>query len=126
MYPTELKYTKEHEWARADGDIVTIGITYYAQDELGDIVYVELPEVGAEIEQLTEYGVVESVKTVSQLYAPVTGKVIEVNKNLIKNSSLINDSPYEDGWMIKIEASDTNEIDDLLTVDEYQKLLEEQ
>lgn len=124
MYPSDLKYTREHEWARIEGDIATVGITNYAQEELGDIVYVDLPKEDVDIHQMNEFGVVESVKTVSQLYAPLSGKIIETNKKLSENAALINSSPYEDGWIAKIRIKDKSEIDELMTADEYKHQLE--
>jgi len=124
MYPSDLKYTKEHEWARIDKDVVTVGITDYAQEELGDIVYVELPKEGTDLGQMKEFGVVESVKTVSQLYSPVNGRVIETNKTLADNAGLINTNPYDDGWIAKIKLNNKKEIDELMTSEQYQRYLE--
>lgn len=124
--PEELKYTKEHEWALVEGNIVTVGITDYAQDSLGDIVYLELPEEGAEVESHEPFGVIESVKAVSDLYAPVTGRVIEVNKDLLDQPEVINEDPYGEGWMIKIEMDDPSELDELLTAEEYRQFIEEE
>lgn len=123
-FPTDLRYTKDHEWVRIEGDHAVVGITDYAQDELGDIVFVELPEVGSAIEQLEELGVVESVKTVSTVYAPLSGEVVEINEDLLDAPGTINDRPYEDGWLVRINMSDLNEVDDLLTSEEYQEHLE--
>jgi glycine cleavage system H protein len=117
--PQHLKYTEEHEWARVEGNRVTIGITDFAQHELGDIVFVELPEVGATVESGEPFGSVESVKTVSELYAPVSGKVVEVNEALIDAPEKVNESPYEDGWMIVVEMSDPSELDRLWTAEKY-------
>ena len=107
--PAELCYTKEHEWARMEGDLCVIGITDYAQGELGDIVYVELPQPGDHVEMMGEFGVVESVKTASDLYAPITGEVVEVNEELADNPELVNDSPYADGWMLKLRPTNLDE-----------------
>jgi len=123
MYPEDLKYTREHEWARVEGKVATVGITYHAQDKLGDIVFVELPDKGAELKQAAEFGVVESVKTVSNLYSPLSGKVAEVNKTLLKSPELINEDPYGKGWIIKIKVSDEKEIEKLLSPEEYQELI---
>lgn len=123
-YPKDLKYTEDHEWTKIDGDIATVGITAHAADELGEIVFVELPEVGSEIAQMNEFGSVESVKTLSSLYLPVSGTVVEINKELEGNPSAINDSPYDEGWLVKVQISDKNETDDLLTNEEYQNFLE--
>ncbi|MDD4178807.1 MAG: glycine cleavage system protein GcvH [Candidatus Margulisbacteria bacterium] len=122
-YPDNLKYSKEHEWAKLDGKIATIGITHYAQDSLGDVVYVEMPAVGKEFKAMQEFGVVESVKSVSSLYCPVSGKVLERNENLDKKPELVNTSPYDAGWIIKVELSDPSELNNLLSSADYQKLL---
>ncbi len=121
--PAELKYTKEHEWVKIDGDEATIGITDHAQSELGDVVFVEMPELGREISQMEEFGVVESVKTVSNLYSPLSGKVIAVNEDLDNNAELINKDPYSKGWIIKIEVSDLTETKKLLSAADYQKVV---
>lgn len=123
--PEDLKYSKEHEWVRQEGNKVYIGITDFAQSELGDIVFVELPEEGDEVEANESFGSVESVKTVSELYSPVSGTVVEVNEDLEDNPEYVNDSPYEDAWMIVVEISDESELDDLLTADEYKAFVEE-
>ncbi len=125
-FPKELQYSKEHEWAKAEGSIVTVGITDYAQDSLGDVVYVELPSEGSTVTKDETFGVVESVKAVSDLYSPVTGKVIEVNDALIDSPEVINDDPYGDAWMIKVEVANTSEIKELLTADEYKQFVEEE
>ena len=117
--PTDLLYSKEHEWVRREGSDVRIGITDFAQDELGDIVFVELPEVGDTIEVNEPFGSVESVKTVSELYAPISGTVVEVNEGLEDNPEYVNESPYEQAWMIVVEPSDDEELDDLLSSEEY-------
>jgi glycine cleavage system H protein len=125
-FPEELKYTEEHEWVMIEEEIVTIGITDFAQDSLGDIVFVELPDVGAILEAGKPFGVVESVKAVSDIYAPVSGEVVEINEELVGAPEVINTSPYEDGWMIKVKVSDTAQLDDLLDADEYQDFIEEE
>ena len=102
MDPNDRKYSKEHEWARVDGDLAVVGITDYAQDQLGDVVYVELPKVGSRVEQFKPFGVIESVKTASDLYAPLSGEIVEVNQSVVDEPAQVNDSPYEDGWLIKI------------------------
>ncbi|OGB89002.1 glycine cleavage system protein H [candidate division WOR-1 bacterium RIFCSPHIGHO2_01_FULL_53_15] len=122
-YPAELKYSKEHEWIRVDGKVATIGITFHAQDALGDVVYVEMPSLGKELAARQEFGVVESVKSVSSLFCPVSGKVIERNAELEKRPELINSSPYESGWIIKVEMSDPAELNKLLSAADYQKTL---
>jgi glycine cleavage system H protein len=124
--PKELKYTKEHEWVRVDGDSVVVGITDHAQDSLGDIVYVELPEEGASVAKDEPFGVVESVKAVSDLYAPVTGSVTEVNDAIVDSPEVINEDPYGEAWMIRIEPSSADELDDLLSAEDYEKYLEEE
>lgn len=124
-FPEKLLYTAEHEWVRVKGDMAVVGITEHAQSELGDIVFVELPEVETDLEQGREFGVVESVKTVSNLYVPVTGVVKKINKKLADNPELVNSEPYEDGWMIEIEMADKNELDDLLSAEEYKEQLQE-
>ncbi|GMB09052.1 glycine cleavage system H protein [Thermolongibacillus altinsuensis] len=124
--PKELRYSEEHEWVRVEGDKVRIGITDFAQSELGDIVFVELPEVGAEITANEPFGSVESVKTVSELYAPVSGKVVEVNEALNDNPEFVNESPYEKAWMIVVEPSDLSEVDNLLTAEQYEQMINEE
>ena len=123
IFPDELKYTKEHEWVRIDGGIGTIGITDYAQGELGDVVFVELPAVGKHIEQGESFGTVEAVKAVSDLYAPLSGEVTEVNKALESSSELVNKEPYTSGWMIKIKIKDTKELASLLDAAKYRALV---
>lgn len=117
--PTELKYSKSHEWVRVDGDIATIGITDHAQEELGDVVYVELPEAGRILSYDDIFGTVESVKAVSELYSPISGEVLEVNDTLSGSEAILNESPYENGWMIKVRLKDAAEIEALLTADGY-------
>jgi len=123
--PKELLYSEEHEWVKKEDDKVRIGITDFAQSELGDIVFVELPEVGEELEADEPFGSVESVKTVSELYAPVSGKVVEVNEELEDSPEFVNESPYEKAWMIVVEVSDESEMDDLLSGEEYKEFVEE-
>ncbi|WP_047983701.1 glycine cleavage system protein GcvH [Ornithinibacillus californiensis] len=123
--PNELLYSKEHEWVKKEGNTVRVGITEFAQDELGDIVFVELPEVGDEITLDGPFGSVESVKTVSELYAPVSGKVVEVNAELEDSPELVNESPYENAWMIVVELSDDSELDNLLSPEAYKELIEQ-
>lgn len=117
--PAQLKYSEEHEWARVEGNRAVIGITDFAQGELGDIVFVELPEVGDTVEFGEPFGSVESVKTVSELYAPVNGKVVKVNEELVDSPEKVNEAPYGDGWMIVVELSDTSELDQLWTAEKY-------
>ncbi|USG66747.1 glycine cleavage system protein GcvH [Brevibacillus ruminantium] len=124
-FPKHLRYSEEHEWVRVDGNKVHIGITSFAQSELGDIVFVELPEVGSTITQDEPFGSVESVKTVSELYAPVSGKVVEVNGELESAPELVNSSPYEQAWMIVVELSDESELDKLMDADKYEAMVKE-
>ncbi|GAA3402775.1 glycine cleavage system protein GcvH [Paenibacillus hodogayensis] len=119
--PAELKYSEEHEWARTEGSRVTIGITDFAQSELGDIVFVELPKAGDTVEYGEPFGSVESVKTVSELYSPVTGKVVEVNGGLEDSPEHVNKSPYGEGWMIVVELDDAAELDKLWSADKYKE-----
>ena len=119
-FPANLRYTKEHEWARQEGNRVVVGITDYAQKELGDVVFVELPEVGTTIEAMGTFGVVESVKAVSDLYAPVSGTIVEANTILEDQPELVNASPYGQGWMVVIEVTHLEELQQLLTSTEYQ------
>jgi glycine cleavage system H protein len=118
-YPDDLSYSKEHEWVRQEGSRATIGITSFAADELGDIVFVELPEVGASLSQFGTFGVVESVKAVSDLYAPVSGEVVEVNEALRDAPELLNSDPFGEGWIAKVEMVDRSELDALLDADAY-------
>ncbi|TKI59005.1 glycine cleavage system protein GcvH [Brevibacillus antibioticus] len=124
-FPKNLRYSEEHEWVRVEGNKAYIGITSFAQAELGDIVFVELPEVGATIQQDEPFGSVESVKTVSELYAPVTGKVVEVNGELEDAPELVNSSPYEQAWMIVVELSDAAGLDKLMDADKYEAMVKE-
>ncbi|MBM7096977.1 MULTISPECIES: glycine cleavage system protein GcvH [Alteribacter] len=124
--PKEFKYSEEHEWVKDEGDKVRIGITDFAQSELGDIVFVELPEVGDEVEADEPFGSVESVKTVSELYAPVSGKVVEVNEELDDSPEFVNESPYEKAWMIVVEPSDASEKDKLMTAEQYEEMISEE
>lgn len=125
-FPEGLKYTKEHEWVLVEDRTATIGITEYAQQELGDIVYVELPEVGEKIVKDDPFGAVESVKAVSDIYAPVSGTVIEVNDTLPDSPETINDDAYGDGWMIKVEMSDADDLKDLMSAEEYAEYVDQQ
>jgi glycine cleavage system H protein len=123
MVPTDLRYTKDHEWVRTDGDEATIGITKYAADQLGDIVFVELPASGTSIEQFATFGVVESVKAVSDLFAPVSGEVTAANDDLTGKPEVVNSDPYGDGWMLRVRVADTSQLDDLLDADAYDALI---
>ncbi|HEU4964691.1 MAG TPA: glycine cleavage system protein GcvH [Bacilli bacterium] len=121
--PNDLKYSKEHEWVRVEGNRAYIGITDFAQSELGDIVFVELPEVGEELKVDATFGTVESVKTVSDLFAPISGKIVEVNGELVDAPEKVNEAPYEGGWMLVVELSDASELDNLLSADDYTALI---
>jgi len=123
--PEEFYYTKDHEWAQVDENIVSIGITEFAQEQLGEVVYVELPEEGAKVNQGESFGVIESVKAASDLYAPVSGTVIEVNTGLIEDPSSLNDDPMNDGWLIRIEMDSEKELANLIRVVDYRKLISE-
>ena len=125
MVPADLRYTKEHEWVRVSGDEATIGITQYAADQLGDVVFVELPETGRTLQQFATFGVVESVKAVSDLYAPVSGEVVEVNGELGGNPELVNSDPFGAGWMIKVRLGDAGQVGELLDAAGYEKLTSE-
>jgi glycine cleavage system H protein len=117
--PVDRRYTTEHEWIKAEGEHYVVGITAFAQDQLGDIVYVELPKVGDQFEAGKAFGVIESVKTASDLYAPVSGEVVEVNGDLVDQPQSVNDDPYERGWMVKIRTADASQVDQLLTAEQY-------
>jgi glycine cleavage system H protein len=125
-FPEDLRYTREHEWARRKGKNIVVGITDFAQDQLGDVVYVELPDVGDPVKKGESFGVVESTKAVSELFSPVSGKVVEVNDPLSDAPETINDDPYEEGWMIVIEPADAKEIDALMDAKAYRTFVEEQ
>jgi len=125
-FPEDLKYSKQHEWVLVEGNVATIGITDFAQDQLGDIVFVELPAVGDKVSKEDAFGVVESVKAVSDVYAPLTGKVLEINDDLPDNPEILNEDPYGDGWIIKIEMTDPDEIEDLLSSEEYEEYVAEE
>ena len=117
--PDDLGYLESHEWARRNGDTVRVGITDFAQDELGDVVFVELPDVGDDLDAEAQFGVIESIKAVSDLYAPVGGEVTAVNEELFSAPELVNDDPYGDGWMLELELDDESDFDDLLSAEEY-------
>jgi glycine cleavage system H protein len=125
MYPDELKYTPEHEWARVEGNRATVGITHYAQDALGDIVYVDVPPAGTAVTSGEPFGEVESTKSVSDLYSPVTGTIAEVNQELDKSPEIINSDPYGQGWLVVIEMTDAGQADQLLDADRYRELVAE-
>lgn len=125
MYPKELRYSKEHEWAKVEGKRVRVGITKFAADRLSDVVYVELPKVGSEVAFMQTFGVVESVKAVSDLYSPVSGKVVEINQALVEKPEVINTDPYGEAWMIVVEPRDPGELKRLLDADAYMALIGE-
>ncbi|RNF39318.1 glycine cleavage system protein GcvH [Planococcus salinus] len=123
--PEELRYSKEHEWVKVEGGTTRVGITHFAQAELGDIVFVELPQVGDELKKDEPFGSVESVKTVSELYAPVSGKVVEVNTELEDSPEFVNESPYEKAWMVVIESPSEEEVGELMTAEQYKEMINE-
>ncbi len=124
-FPKNLKYTRDHEWALVEGKEMTIGITEYAAEKLGDVVYVDLPEEGDSVDQGGTFGAVESVKAVSDLYSPITGTVKEINGSLADSPEVINEDPYGEAWMIKVELDDENELEELLTAEEYARYIAE-
>ena len=121
--PIDRKYTKEHEWIKIDGETVILGITNFAQDQLTDVVFVELPEVGKQIEQNGNLCVVESVKSVSDIFSPISGEIVEVNKTLEDSPALINNDPFEEGWIVKLKVKNEKDLDQLMTAEEYDKFL---
>ena len=123
MYPADLKYDREHEWLRVEGDTAVIGVTFFAQDQLGEVVYVDLPSVGDEIAAGETFGEIESVKSVSELYAPVSGTVEEVNDALDSTPEMVNNDPYGTGWMIKLKMADVSQADALMSADEYESFI---
>jgi glycine cleavage system H protein len=125
MGPEDLAYTKDHEWVRVEKDIIVVGITDYAQEQLGDVVYVELPEVGSQITQFEACGTIESVKTVSDLYAPISGEVVRINEALDETPELINAEPYGAGWIVEIRIKDKGELENLLPSEEYETVIQE-
>lgn len=125
-FPEDLRYTKEHEWVRLKGNVASVGITDWAQDQLGDIVFVELPDEGEEVEKDDTFGVVESTKSVNDLYVPMSGTVIEVNDPLLDSPEIINEDCYGEGWMIRVEIRDKAELDELMTAEEYEAYIKEE
>ncbi|MBD05569.1 MAG: glycine cleavage system protein H [Gemmatimonadetes bacterium] len=123
--PDELKYSEQHEWLSLDGDVGTIGVTDYAQSQLGDIVFVELPQVGDVLEKGQSFGTIEAVKTVEELYTPIAGEVLEINDTLEDDAEQVNSDPYSDGWMIKVRLSDTADLDTMLSAEDYEELIED-
>ena len=124
--PADLKYTRDHEWARKEGDRIRVGITAFAQEQLGDVVFVELPKVGARVTQRQSFGVVESVKAVSDVVAPLSGEVLEVNQKVVDEPETVNEDPYGDGWLVRIRLAESSEVDALLDVGAYKAHLAEQ
>ncbi|MCL4540480.1 MAG: glycine cleavage system protein GcvH [Bacteroidetes bacterium] len=122
-FPADLKYTKEHEWIRVDGDTGVIGITEYAQGELGDVVFIELPALGTKLQQGKQFGTIEAVKTVSDLFAPVSGEVVEVNEALKDSPEMVNKEPYGSGWMVKVKIDNKSELASLLDIDKYREMV---
>jgi glycine cleavage system H protein len=125
-FPKKLRYTREHEWVLIEGTQATVGVTDYAQHELGEVVFVELPKVGDSVTKDEPFGVVESVKAASDVYAPVSGEVTEANDDLVSTPELINDDPYGDAWLIRVEMSDTSEVEHLMSAEEYKEYVEEE
>ena len=125
-YPEDVRYTPEHEWARLENGLVTVGITSYATEQLGDVVFVELPDAGKALEEMKPFGVVEAVKTVSDLFAPLAGEIVEVNGELTDNPALVNQDPYGKGWMVRLRPKDSKDLEKLLSSADYEKLIEEQ
>ena len=121
--PVELRYTREHEWAKVEGDRARIGITAFAQEQLGDVVFVELPKVGARVSAMKTFGVVESVKAVSDLFAPLSGEIVEINADLAKKPELVNSDPYGQGWMLVVKLADPKEVDALMSAADYEQLI---
>jgi len=121
--PTDRRYTKEHEWVRVEDNVGVVGVTDYAQDQLGDIVYLDLPSPGTQVKQLDKLGEIESVKAVSDLYSPVSGEVTEVNQEVIDKPELVNQSPYQEGWLVRVRLADPAEVDSLLTAQQYDELI---
>ncbi len=124
MYPEDLKYSKEHEWVRINGSIAEVGVTLFAQESLGDVVYVDLPEVGSEVEQFAKFGEIESVKAVSDLFCPVEGTIVEINHKVVDNPEVVNIEPYGAGWLIKVQLYDSSKLDDLMDAATYESILE--
>lgn len=123
VFRDDVKYTKEHEWVKLEGNVATVGVTDYAQRQLGDVVFIELPEAGTQVEQMKPFGVIEAVKAVSDIFSPITGEVTEVNSELQTQSNLINSDPYGQGWIVKIKVKDPKELDGLLSPADYRKLV---
>ena len=125
MYPKEYLYSKEHEWLDLDGDVCTVGITEFAQKELGEVVYVELPEAGATFDAHDEIGTIESVKAVAEVYTPVGGEIVEINEALVDAPEMVNDNPHDDAWLVKIRVANTDELKDLMSAEDYEEFITE-
>lgn len=123
MYPDDLKYSKEHEWVRMEGNIAQIGVTVFAQDSLGDVVFIDLPDVGTEVGQFEKFGEIESVKAVSDLFSPIAGTIVDANSAAIDNPETVNTDPYGSGWLIKVEISDPSQLDELMDAETYEMKL---
>ena len=124
MYPDDLKYSKEHEWVRMEGNIAQIGVTVFAQDSLGDVVFIDLPDVGTEVRQFEKFGEIESVKAVSDLFSPIAGTIVDANSAAVDNPETVNTDPYGSGWLIKVEISDPPQLDELMDAETYEATLE--
>ena len=124
MYPDDLKYSKEHEWVRMEGNVAQIGVTVFAQDSLGDVVFIDLPDVGTEVGQFEKFGEIESVKAVSDLFSPIAGTIVDANSAAIDNPETVNTDPYGSGWLIKVEISDPSQLDELMDAETYETKLE--
>lgn len=125
-FPEDLKYSKEHEWVRVSGNIATIGVSDYAQDQLGEVVFIELPDEGEEFEKDDAFGVIESVKSVNDIYAPITGRIVEVNDPVVDSPEIVNEDPYGEGWLVKIEISDPKELGELMSAKDYEAYIKEE
>jgi glycine cleavage system H protein len=125
-FPEDLKFSKEHEWVRVSGNIATIGVSDFAQDQLGEVVFVELPDEGEEFEKDDAFGVIESVKSVNDIYAPLTGKIVEVNDPVVDSPEIVNEDPYGEGWLVKIEISDLKELGELMSAKDYEAYIKEE
>src|SRR5262245_48854918 len=125
-FPEDLKFSKEHEWVRVNGNIATIGVSDFAQDQLGEVVFVELPDEGEEVEKDDAFGVIESVKSVNDIYAPLTGKIVEVNDPVVDSPEIVNEDPYGEGWLVKMEISDLKELGELMSAKDYEAYIKEE
>ncbi len=125
-FPEDLKYSKEHEWVRVSGNIATIGVSDYAQDQLGEVVFIELPDEGEEFEKDDAFGVIESVKSVNDIYAPITGRIMEMNDPVVDSPEIVNEDPYGEGWLVKIEISDLKELGEFMSAKDYEAYIKEE